>query len=206
MIRDLYITFLLWILWLLLLYPLASILIWRFFGVNIAYGLSSERADAAFQTLSDFILVNGSIVLALIITYGLWSLYNDMRYSGNKNRRKNRPIDPLPFFVAKTSHKSSELLLLNQNLRYLQVDHVDKHSISDLKSHATLDQTIIDQGIKAKTILFNDDWEQVRKSSDFGYEYSRKVGKTCLLKSQHADDEHSDIPTALFNINQKENS
>ncbi len=206
MIRDIYITLLLWVLWLLLLYPLASIMIWRFFDVNITYGLSSERAEAAFNTLSDFIVLNGSIVLTLIIAYAVWSIYNDHRYSGSKNRRNKRPIDPLPLFVAKTSQERSELLLLNQNLRYLQVDHVDKHSISDVKSHATLDQAIIDQGIKAKSIIFNDDWEQVRKSSDFGYEYSRKVGKTCLLKPKHVDDEHSDIPTALFNINSSEES
>lgn len=203
LIRDIYITVGLWATWLLLLYPLVSLLLWKFFDVDTAYTVANEKAEASFQTLMDFIVLNATIVLVLVGSYTLWSYYNQLRYSGSKNRRKNRPIDPSPLFVAKSS-EGSKYVLLNQNLRYLQVDHVDKYTKAGGHLDLRPEMGSVQREFRSKSIIFNDDWEQVRKQSKFGNDYSRKTDNTLLLRSGPSDEESEDIPTILFNINDKD--
>ncbi len=166
-IRDFFITLLLWGLWLYLIYPIIAILVWKFFDKNIYYHKSGAEIDSITQTLMHFFLYNGIIIPILGAAFVLWGIYNRKNFGAN-NRRKKKGTPVSPAKLASAYDVDPSYIQTCQNTRYLRIYHVDKSPKEGEFPFPPLNPKLQATSGKAVSIYFNNNWDAIRKKSMFG--------------------------------------
>ena len=169
--RDLILTLALWGLWLYLLYPLIGLILWKGFGVDIFFYYDS-RADIADleKQLRHFTHISG-IAIGLIVASVLgWGYYNQKKFARYKNKRRTLPQAITSDLMAKALDIDSHIIDTTKEARYIQFYHTHKSPDSSEKPFKPLSK----KPYKQVNIIFNDDWEEVRRKSNFAYTHKRQ--------------------------------
>ncbi len=164
-LRDTTLTLLLWGLWLYIIYPLVALIIWKYFDINIFYNYSISQIENLDVSLNRFLLF--SVILVSIISFAIvgWGYYNKQKFSTIKNRRQNRPPPISSAMMAKSLQVTSDAIVACKSAQYIQIYHSVTHPESKekvFKPTNDLDATCVN-------LYFSDDWNKIRKSSNFGY-------------------------------------
>jgi biofilm PGA synthesis protein PgaD len=111
-------TLLFWGIWLYLVLPLVSLLLW-FFGVRL---FIQEIAKGAYEGLRASLTAYSLILLVLVALLALWIAWNVSRYGGRHDRRTVRREDVTDGEVQKWFRLDGSLLSVLRGERFVHVD------------------------------------------------------------------------------------
>ena len=111
-------TLLFWGVWLYLVLPLVSLVLW-FFGVRF---FILEIAEGGYEGLRDSLLAYSSVLLVLVGLLALWIAWNVTRYGGEKDRRTAKREEVKDAEVRKAFHLDESLLSTLRGERLVRVD------------------------------------------------------------------------------------
>jgi len=165
-LRDIFLTMLLWGLWIYLLYPLFALIVWKSSQVNIFFYYDSvEQIKQLEKQLYSFIPYAAVLIVFITITVISWGHYNKKRFDKYKNKRRIMPKPITSKIMAKTLNTKIDNIINTQEAKYIQVYHTDKN----LETPQKFFKEVKNKNFKSVNIIFNDDWEFIRKSSQFGF-------------------------------------
>ncbi len=170
-IRDLLLTLLLWGLWIYLLYPLAALLMWKLFSIDLFFYYDSPQQIAKLQRqLVHFAIIGGIIVLCVTLCVVGWGVYNQKKFSRFKNKRRKmpRPIDSAT--MAASLQVRKEMIDTVKEAHYIQIYHTH----TPPKPGENPFKKLPNASYKRVNILFSDDWEAIRRRSNFGYTHRQQ--------------------------------
>ena len=111
-------TLLFWGVWLYLVLPLVSLLLW-FFGVRL---FIQEITKGAYEGLRLSLADYSLILLVLVALLALWIAWNVSRYGGSNDRRTVRLADVTDREVQKWFRLDESLLSVLRGERFVHVD------------------------------------------------------------------------------------
>ncbi len=111
-------TLLFWVVWLYLVLPLVSLLLW-FFGVRL---FIQEIAKGAYEGLRTSLAAYSLVMLILVGLLALWIAWNVVRYGGGHDRRTVRRAEVTDGEVREAFHLDAGLLSVLRGERLLRVD------------------------------------------------------------------------------------
>ena len=111
-------TVLFWGVWLYLVLPLVSLLLWAF-GVRF---FRKELANGGYEGLRSSLLSYSSILLVLVGLLALWIVWNVMRYGGSRDRRTVKRAEVTDLEVRKAFRLDESLLDSMRAGRLVRVD------------------------------------------------------------------------------------
>lgn len=111
-------TLLFWGIWLYLVLPLVSLLLW-FFGVRL---FIQEIKNGAYEGLRSSLADYSLVLLVLVALLALWIAWNVSRYGGSNDRRTVRRTEVTDDDVQKWFHLDGSLLAVLRGERFVHVD------------------------------------------------------------------------------------
>lgn len=111
-------TVLFWGLWLYLVLPLVSLLLW-FFGVRL---FIREIAEGGYEGLRSSLVAYSSVLLVLVGLLGFWIAWNVARYGGEKDRRTAKKAEAADAEVRQAFHLDESLLARLRGERLVRLD------------------------------------------------------------------------------------
>ena len=166
-VRDTIITFILWVLWLYLLYPLIAVMVWKFFEKNIYYQKSDTQIESIYDTLMQFLMLNGLVIPLLGVIFVSWGIYNRKRF-GKQNRRKSLATPVTIQKLADAYSVDESYIKTCQDARYLRIYHVDKSPKEGEYSFPPLNKKLDSNSGKIASMYFHNNWGNIRQLSNFG--------------------------------------
>jgi poly-beta-1,6-N-acetyl-D-glucosamine biosynthesis protein PgaD len=127
-------TVLFWGVWLYLVLPLVSLLLWAF-GVRF---LVEQISQGGFEGLLGSLVTYGVILLVLVSLLALWITWNVVRYGGSSDRRTVKRAEVPDWVVRETFRIDAGLLSILRAERLMRVDFKgdDVMVIADARPHA----------------------------------------------------------------------
>jgi poly-beta-1,6-N-acetyl-D-glucosamine biosynthesis protein PgaD len=164
--RDIFITMFLWGLWSYLLYPLFALIVWKIFQINIFFYYDSvKQIEVLEKQLYSFLIYAAILISFIAVTIISWGQYNKKRFSIYRNKRKIMPKPITSEILAKTLNNKVKNIQSAKEAKYIQVYHTSKST----KTPQRFFKEFKDQDFKHVNIIFNDNWEFIRKNSQFGF-------------------------------------
>jgi poly-beta-1,6-N-acetyl-D-glucosamine biosynthesis protein PgaD len=111
-------TLLFWAVWLYLVLPLVSLLLWVF-GVRF---FAEKIAEGGYEGLRTSMVAYSSVLLTLIGLLALWITWNVIRYGGSSDRRTVKSAAVTDPEVQAAFHLDDSLLALLRGERLMRVD------------------------------------------------------------------------------------
>jgi poly-beta-1,6-N-acetyl-D-glucosamine biosynthesis protein PgaD len=111
-------TVLFWGVWLYLVLPLVSLLLWAF-GVRF---LVEQISQGGFEGLLGSLITYGVILSVLVSLLALWITWNVVRYGGSSNRRTVKRADVPDWVVRGAFRVDASLLSVLRAERLVRVD------------------------------------------------------------------------------------
>ena len=111
-------TLLFWGVWLYLVLPLVSLVLW-FFGVRF---FIREIAEGGYEGLRSSLVAYSSVLLVLVGLLALWITWNVARYGGEKDRRTVKREEVKDAEVREAFHLDESLLARLRGERLVRVD------------------------------------------------------------------------------------
>jgi poly-beta-1,6-N-acetyl-D-glucosamine biosynthesis protein PgaD len=111
-------TLLFWVVWIYLVLPLVSLLLW-FFGVRLVF---QQIVTGGYEGLRASLISYSTVLLALIALLALWIAWNVSRYGGSNDRRTVRRAEVTDGEVREAFHLDAGLLSVLRGERLLRVD------------------------------------------------------------------------------------
>ncbi len=173
-LRDLLLTLTLWGLWIYLFYPLFGLILWKLWGVNIFFYYETPAEINALEVkLNHFLKISGGVIALIVFAVLWWGNYNQRKFNHYKNKRKGDPTPISTEMMAKALHTSPEIISTAKEAKYVQFYHTHE-SPKDL---AKVFKEVKCTRYKCVNIVFSDNWEQIRQSSNFGYTHKQQLQK-----------------------------
>lgn len=107
-----------WAVWLYLVLPLISLLLWAF-GVRL---FLREIAIDRFESLRASLVTYSSILLGLVVLLVLWIVWNVVRYGGSHDRRTVKRAEVTDQEVREAFHLDESLLDSMRTGRLMRID------------------------------------------------------------------------------------
>ena len=120
---EIVVTVLFWGLWLYLIMPLISLLLW-FAGVYIF--VDQMVTLGGYQSFIDTLYHYSLVVLAIMLTTFLWVWWNARRYGSVRNKRTLQPDSVSIAELAATADTTEDVIVALQSRRQVLVDFNDK--------------------------------------------------------------------------------
>ena len=111
-------TVLFWGVWVYLVLPLVSLLLW-FFGVRF---FIRELAEGGYEGLRASLVAYSSVLLVLVGLLALWIVWNVVRYGGSKDRRTAKQDEVDDARVREAFDLDESRLAALRGQRFLRVD------------------------------------------------------------------------------------
>lgn len=164
-LRDLLLTFTLWGLWGYIFYPLISLILWKYFDINIFYNKSEEEINAIGASLSTFVLSAGAMIFLLTLTFNGWGFYNKKRFQLRGNKRQLKPKAINSEMMAESLQIDPKSIDICKEAKYVQIFHTDKNP----NPKTDLFKPTHDLNVKSINLYFSDNWDKIRETSNFSY-------------------------------------
>jgi poly-beta-1,6-N-acetyl-D-glucosamine biosynthesis protein PgaD len=111
-------TVLFWGVWLYLVLPLVSLLLWAF-GVRF---LVEQISQGGFEGLLGSLITYGVVLLVLVSLLASWIAWNVVRYGGSSDRRTVKRMEVPDWVVRETFRVDDRLLAVLRAQRLVRVD------------------------------------------------------------------------------------
>ena len=111
-------TLLFWGVWLYLVLPLVSLVLWVF-GVRF---FIREIAEGGYEALRASLLAYSSVLLVLVGLLALWIAWNVVRYGGDKDRRTAKKAEADDSKVREAFHLDDSLFATLRGERFVRID------------------------------------------------------------------------------------
>ena len=111
-------TVLFWGVWLYLVLPLVSLLLWAF-GVRF---LVEQIRRGGYEGLLGSLITYGVVLLVLVSLLALWIAWNVVRYGGSSDRRTVKRAEVPDWVVRETLRLDDKLLAMLRTERLVRVD------------------------------------------------------------------------------------
>jgi poly-beta-1,6-N-acetyl-D-glucosamine biosynthesis protein PgaD len=111
-------TLLFWAVWLYLVLPLVSLLLWAF-GVRL---FMKELSSGGYEGLRSSLVAYSSILLALVGLLALWIAWNVVRYGGSNDRRTVKRAEATDLEVREAFRLDDGLLARMRGERLVRLD------------------------------------------------------------------------------------
>ncbi len=172
-IRDLLLTLSLWGLWFYIFYPLVALILYNYFDTNIFYNKSDEDIKVLGESLHTFILSSGGMILMLVAAFIGWGFYNKKRFEYKGNKRRNHPEEVSSEMMAQSLQINPMAIKKSKEARYVQIYHTKETP----KSKENLFKPIDDLNVTNVNLIFSDDWDKIRETSNFGYTHHKTASE-----------------------------
>jgi poly-beta-1,6-N-acetyl-D-glucosamine biosynthesis protein PgaD len=107
-----------WAVWIYLVLPLVSLLLWAF-GIRL---FMTELTKGGYDGLLFSLAAYSSVVLVLVGVLALWIVWNVVRYGGSHDRRTVKREEVTDLEVQQAFHLDDSLLATLRNERLLRLD------------------------------------------------------------------------------------